>query len=131
MSSSVSSGDIPSDDNMMNGEEKHRSPPQQHTESPEEAPKREIKLLETVEDIQNRREQVLRRYADFKVATQLRRKKLEDAKKLCQFKRDADEIEVWIKEKLQTTEDENYLDPLNLQVRKVVQELLILATMAK
>ena len=110
MSSNASSGDIPSAN--TNGQEEHRAP-QQHTESPEEAPKREIKLLETGE-------QVLRRYADFKVATQLRRKKLEDAKKLCQFKRDADEIEVWIKEKIQTAEDENYLDPSNLQVRKVI-----------
>ena len=117
MSSNASLGDIPSVN--TNGQEEHRAR-QQHTKSPEEAPKREIKLLETVEDIQNRREQVLRRYADFKVATQLRRKKLEDAKKLCQFKRDADEIEVWIKEKIQTAEDENYLDPSNLQVRKVI-----------
>lgn len=127
MSSNVSSGYIPSANNG-NGYEEHEHQAAQHTESPEKTPKREIKLLETVEDIQNRREQVLRRYADFKVATQLRRKKLEDAKKLCQFKRDADEIEVWIKEKLQTAEDENYLDLSNLHVRRVIQELLILTS---
>ena len=79
-------------------------------------PVTEIKLLETVEDIQNRREQVLRRYAEFKAATQARRKRLEDAKRLFQFKRDADEVEAWINEKLQTASDESYRDPTNLQV---------------
>ena len=79
----------------------------------EEAPKREIKLLETVEDIQNRRDQVLRRYAQFKKATQERRKRLEDAKQLFQFKRDADEVEVWINEKLLVASDECYKEPTN------------------
>lgn len=81
-----------------------------------EAPKTEIKLLETVEDIENRRDHVLRRYAEFKLATQQRRKRLEDAKKLFQFKRDADEVEVWINEKLLVASDESYKDPVNLQV---------------
>ena len=33
------------------------------------------------------------------------------------FKRDADELESWIHEKLQTASDESYRDPTNLQVR--------------
>ena len=78
---------------------------------------RQIAILETVEDIQNRREQVLRRYAEFKEATRLRRQRLEDAKRYHQFKRDADEVEAWINEKLQIACDENYKDPTNLQVR--------------
>ena len=84
--------------------------------SEEEVDKRDIKLLETVEDIENRREQVLRRYADFKYATQDRRKRLEDAKKLFQFKRDSDEVELWIHDKLLVASDECYKDQANLQV---------------
>ena len=56
---------------------------------------REIAILETVEDIENRREQVLRRYAEFKEATRARRRRLEDAKRFHQFKRDADEVEIY------------------------------------
>lgn len=77
---------------------------------------RQIAILETVEDIQNRRDQVLRRYAEFKEATRLRRQRLEDAKRYHQFKRDADEVEAWINEKLQIACDECYKDPTNLQV---------------
>ena len=77
---------------------------------------REIAILETVEDIQNRRDQVLRRYAEFKEATRARRRRLEDAKRFHQFKRDADEVEAWINEKLQIASDESYRDPTNLQV---------------
>lgn len=78
--------------------------------------KNEIKLLKTVEDIQERRQQVLKRYAEFKVATQSRRKRLEDAKQLFQFKRDADEVEVWINDKMEIALDECYKDSANLQV---------------
>eukprot|EP00118_Oscarella_pearsei_P025242 m.307813 g.307813 ORF g.307813 m.307813 type:complete len:2422 (+) comp42859_c0_seq1:216-7481(+) len=74
-----------------------------------------VKTLETTEDIQQRREQVLDRYAQFKEASRVRRSKLEDAKRLQQFRRDADEIEAWINEKLQTASDESYKDPTNLQ----------------
>ena len=77
---------------------------------------REIQILETAEDIQQRREQVLGRYTDFRDATQKRREKLEDARNYMYFKRDADELESWILEKLQTASDENYKDPINLQV---------------
>ena len=81
------------------------------------APPREIQILETAEDIQERREQVLNRYAAFKDATRTRRERLEDARKFMYFKRDADELESWINEKLQTASDESYRDPTNLQVR--------------
>lgn len=78
---------------------------------------REIKLLETVEDIQNRRQQVLERYSYFKAATSARRKRLEDAKRYFQFRRDADEVEVWINERIQTASEESFKDPTNLQVK--------------
>ena len=77
---------------------------------------REIQILETPEDIQARREQVLGRYALFKDATKAKRQKLEDARRFMYFKRDADELESWIHEKLQTASDESYRDPTNLQV---------------
>ena len=77
---------------------------------------RDIKLLETVEDIQNRREEVLKRYAEFKSATVARRKRLEDARRYYQFKRDADEVEAWIRERLQIASEESYKDQTNLQV---------------
>ena len=77
---------------------------------------REIQILETPEDIQERREQVLQRYAAFREATRLRRNRLEDARRFMYFKRDADELESWINEKLQTASDENFRDPTNLQV---------------
>ena len=60
--------------------------------------------------------QVLGRYHQFKEATKARRQRLEDARKFMYFKRDADELESWILEKLQTASDENYKDPTNLQV---------------
>lgn len=78
---------------------------------------REIKILETAEDIQKRREEVLDRYSNFKQTCQDRRRKLEDSRRYQYFKRDADELESWIYEKLQTASDESYKDPTNLQVR--------------
>ncbi|ESO09912.1 hypothetical protein HELRODRAFT_156368 [Helobdella robusta] len=78
---------------------------------------KEIQILETPEDIQARREQVLGRYSAFKDATKQRRLRLEDARKYMYFKRDADELESWINEKLQTASDESYRDPTNLQAK--------------
>ena len=77
---------------------------------------REIKILETAEDIQQRRDEVLGRYSAFKQAISDRRNKLEDSRRYQYFKRDADELESWILEKLQTASDESYKDPTNLQV---------------
>lgn len=81
-----------------------------------------IIILETVEDIQNRRDQVLRRYGEFKDATRARRRRLEEARRYHQFKRDADEVEAWINEKLKIASDECYRDPTNLQVSSVLRK---------
>ncbi|KAK6196167.1 hypothetical protein SNE40_001445 [Patella caerulea] len=78
---------------------------------------REIKILETAEDIQNRREEVLNRYSNFKFNCKERREKLEDSRRYQYFKRDADELQSWILEKLQTASDESYRDPTNLQAK--------------
>lgn len=74
-----------------------------------------VKVLETAEDIQERRQQVLDRYHRFKELSSLRRQKLEDSYRFQFFQRDADELEKWIQEKLQIASDENYKDPSNLQ----------------
>ncbi|KPJ04575.1 Atrial natriuretic peptide receptor 1 [Papilio xuthus] len=78
-------------------------------------PPKEVKILETAEDIQERREQVLNRYEDFKQEARAKREKLEDSRRFQYFKRDADELESWIQEKLQAASDESYKDPTNLQ----------------
>jgi spectrin alpha len=78
---------------------------------------RDIKVLETAEDIQARREQVLQRYEQFKESAKQRRDKLEDARAFQYFKRDADEIEAWIYEKLQTANEDSYKDTTNLQAK--------------
>ncbi|XP_040260713.1 spectrin alpha chain, non-erythrocytic 1 isoform X6 [Bufo bufo] len=74
-----------------------------------------VKVLETAEDIQDRRQQVLDRYLRFKELSTIRRQKLEDSYRFQFFQRDADELEKWIQEKLQIASDENYKDPTNLQ----------------
>lgn len=61
--------------------------------------------------------QVLNRYEDFKQEARAKREKLEDSRRFQYFKRDADELESWIQEKLQAASDESYKDPTNLQVR--------------
>lgn len=78
---------------------------------------KEVKILETADDIQERREQVLHRYGDFKAAARAKREKLEDSRRFQYFKRDADELECWIYEKLQAASDESYKDPTNLQAK--------------
>ncbi|KAG9477644.1 hypothetical protein GDO78_012912 [Eleutherodactylus coqui] len=74
-----------------------------------------VKVLETAEDIQERRQQVLDRYLRFKELSTVRRQKLEDSYRFQFFQRDAEELEKWILEKLQIASDENYKDPSNLQ----------------
>ena len=88
---------------------------------------REIPVLETVEDIERRREQVLRRYAEFKEATRLKRLRLEEAKRYHQWKRDVDECEIWINEKLQIASDESFKDATNLQVSSFKISRLLVA----
>jgi spectrin alpha len=78
---------------------------------------KEVKILETAEDIQERREQVLKRYVDFKEAARVKREKLEESRRYQYFRRDADELESWIYEKLQVASDESFKDPTNLQAK--------------
>ena len=77
--------------------------------------------LENPGVLRERREKVLERYQGFKEAARLRREKLEGARKFQQFRRDADELESWISEKVQLLSDEEYQDRSNLQVRRVGQ----------
>ena len=78
---------------------------------------KEVKILETADDIQERREQVLGRYSAFKTEAKLKREKLEDSRRFQYFKRDADELESWIYEKLQAASDETFKDATNLQAK--------------
>lgn len=78
---------------------------------------RDIKILETVDDIQERREQVLGRYSQFKSEARHKRDRLEESRRFQYFKRDADELESWIHEKLQAASDESYKDATNLQAK--------------
>ncbi|XP_056641828.1 spectrin alpha chain isoform X2 [Diorhabda sublineata] len=80
-------------------------------------PPKEVKILETAEDIQERRQEVLTRYDNFKADARAKREKLEDSRRFQYFKRDADELESWILEKLQAASDESYKDPTNLQAK--------------
>ena len=72
--------------------------------------------LEDPEALRQRREKVLERYQGFKEAARLRREKLEGARQFQQFRRDADELESWIKEKMQVMSDDAFKDRTNLQV---------------
>jgi len=91
---------------------------QQQQQSPQTSvSQKEVKILETAEDIQDRREQVLGRYAAFKTEAKLKREKLEDSRRFQYFKRDADELESWIYEKLQAASDETFKDATNLQAK--------------
>ena len=69
---------------------------------------KDVKILETVEDIQERREQVLKKYVEFKEAARSKREMLEDSRRFQYFRRDADELEHWIEEKLQVASDESF-----------------------
>ncbi|XP_046912675.2 spectrin alpha chain isoform X2 [Dermatophagoides farinae] len=88
------------------------SPPLSPTLVPEE-----VKILETVDDIQDRRDTVLGKYVLFKADTQDKRNKLLDSKRFQYFKRDADELEAWIMEKLQVASEEWHKDTTNLQIK--------------
>ena len=79
-----------------------------------ESSSKEIKVLETVEDIVERREQVLGRYSAFKEEARHKRGLLEESRRFQYFKRDADELESWINDKLQAVSDESYKDTTNL-----------------
>lgn len=74
---------------------------------------------ESPRNVRAKRDQVLSRYANFKDAVKERRERLESARKFQQFRRDAQELESWVTEKLQLVSDEAYKDRTNLQVRIV------------
>lgn len=78
---------------------------------------KEVRILETVEDIVERRTQVLTRYEAFRHEALNKRCLLEDSRQFQYFKRDADELESWINEKLQTASDESWKDSTNLQAK--------------
>ena len=69
-----------------------------------------------VEESKSKRSQVLSRYEDVKQRVQQQRVKLEQAKLLHLFRRDAEVLETWINEKVQIASDEAYKDRRNLQV---------------
>ena len=48
-----------------------------------------------------------------------KRNKLGESQSLQQFNRDADEVDTWMLEKMQTASDESYKDPTNLQVNVI------------
>ncbi|XP_075396529.1 spectrin alpha chain, erythrocytic 1 isoform X1 [Tenrec ecaudatus] len=73
------------------------------------------KVLETAEEIQKRREEVLARYQRFKELVAERGQKLEESYHYQVFRRDADDLEKWILEKLKIAEDKSYEDPTNIQ----------------
>ena len=72
--------------------------------------------LEDPDALRQRRDTVLTRYQGFKEAARQRREKLEGARKFQEFRRDADELESWIKDKMQAVSDVAYEDRTNLQV---------------
>ena len=63
-------------------------------------------ILETVEDIQARREQVLDRYDGFIEAAKSRRERLLQSKSYAYFKFDVNELESWIYEKLRIANED-------------------------
>ncbi|XP_077616159.1 spectrin alpha chain, erythrocytic 1 [Crocuta crocuta] len=73
------------------------------------------KVLETAEAIQERRQEVLTRYQRFKEMVAERGQKLEESYHYQVFRRDADDLEKWILEKLKTADDKSYEDPTNIQ----------------
>jgi len=56
------------------------------------------------------------RWSKLKAALVAKRNKLGESQSLQQFNRDADEVDTWMMEKMQTASDESYKDPTNLQV---------------
>lgn len=58
---------------------------------------------------------MLDHYSQFKDLAKNKRDRLEEARQYQYFKRDADELEIWILEKLQTAAEESFRDPTNLQ----------------
>ncbi|XP_037681556.1 spectrin alpha chain, erythrocytic 1 [Choloepus didactylus] len=75
------------------------------------------KVLETAEEIQERRQEVLTRYQRFKKLVVERGQKLQESYHYQVFRRDADDLEKWILEKLDIAAEKSYEDPTNMQVK--------------
>ncbi|XP_019677904.3 spectrin alpha chain, erythrocytic 1 isoform X2 [Felis catus] len=73
------------------------------------------KVLETAEAIQERRREVLTRYQRFKELVAERGQKLEESYHYQVFRRDADDLEKWVLEKLKIADDKSYEDLTNIQ----------------
>ena len=77
--------------------------------------------LQSADDVRVRRDQVLSKYEGFKEAARKRRERLEAAKQFQKFRRNADELEAWVNEKMQIVSDESHKDRTNLQASGVVE----------
>jgi spectrin alpha len=76
------------------------------------------KLIEgqhyAAEDVAEKRALLLQRRSELQDKSAQRRIRLEDAYNYQQFDRDCDETKGWLNEKLKIANDENYLDPTNI-----------------
>ncbi|XP_042537874.1 spectrin alpha chain, erythrocytic 1 [Dipodomys spectabilis] len=88
------------------------------------------KVLETAEEIQQRREEVLNRYQRFKQRVAERGQKLEESYHYQVFMRDADDLEKWIMEKLEIAKDKSY-EPTNIQAKYQKHETFVAEVQAK
>ncbi|CAJ0599218.1 unnamed protein product [Cylicocyclus nassatus] len=75
------------------------------------------KTLETAEDIERCRQEVLGHYTQFQERAKIKKGRLEEARRYQYFKRDAYELEIWILEKLQWTQEGSYESTANLQAK--------------
>nr|XP_036879805.1 spectrin alpha chain, erythrocytic 1 [Manis javanica] len=75
------------------------------------------KVLETAEEIQQRRQEVLTRYQKFKELVAERGQKLEESYYYQVFKRDADDLGKWMEEKIKIAGDKTYEDPTDIQAK--------------
>ncbi|XP_078297414.1 spectrin alpha chain, erythrocytic 1 isoform X3 [Panthera onca] len=89
------------------------------------------KVLETAEAIQERRREVLTRYQRFKELVAERGQKLEESYHYQVFRRDADDLEKWVLEKLKIADDKSYEDLTNIQGKYRKHESLEAEVQAK
>ncbi|XP_006861684.1 PREDICTED: spectrin alpha chain, erythrocytic 1 isoform X2 [Chrysochloris asiatica] len=89
------------------------------------------KVLETADEIQERRQEVLARYQRFKELVAERGQKLEESYHYQVFRRDADDLGKWIVEKINIAGDKSYEDPTNIQGKYDKHESFTLEVQAK
>ncbi|KAL1769881.1 spectrin alpha chain, erythrocytic 1 [Sigmodon hispidus] len=88
------------------------------------------KVLETAEEIQHRRQEVLNQYQRFKQRVAERGQKLEESYHYQVFRRDADDLEKWILEKLEIAKDKTY-EPTNIQAKYQKHESFVAEVQVK